>query len=284
KVINLSLTEIAGFGINNTVENACNLAYQQGVLCIVAAGNSGQDKASGYKFGFNALLVTANDKDGNHVGFGQKADTHWGVSAPGLYNWSTWPTVDGKYKSISGTSMATPQAAGVAALVFAQHPDWGPGQVADRIWQTANPMGNPSVNGAGRVNAAAAVGAPSVAPSDPGTKGHRTGNTYSGPTGNGGNGSNGSSAGPGSNGSGSSGGATNGTLPPAGSTDDADLANIGNGDPAIGTQNASKSSKGSSNSVSKQQVLELIAAVLLAMSGLSTLSASRRRRRARYRV
>ncbi|MDQ1401815.1 MAG: hypothetical protein QOG03_131, partial [Actinomycetota bacterium] len=258
RVINLSLGDF-NVGVVGPIQTACNAAFNQGSLCVVAAGNSGQDKASGYQRDFNALVVTANDKDGNHVGFGQKADTKWGVSAPGLFNFSTWPTDDGQYKTISGTSMASPQAAGVAALVFSEHPDWGPGQVATRIYETTNPMGAPTINGSGRVNAATAVGAPSVAPTDPGTKSHRSDNTYSGPA----NGGTGSGNKRGSSGSGA--GSTNGTLPPAGSTDDADLANIGNGDQAIGTQNASKSSKGSSNSVSKQQILELIAAVLLAM-------------------
>jgi subtilisin family serine protease len=278
KVINLSLGDFNVGGVVGPLQTACNSAFDQGSLCVVAAGNSGQDKASGYNHDFNALVVTANDKDGNHVNFGQKADTKWAVSAPGLFNFSTWPTDAGGYKTISGTSMASPQAAGVAALVFSQHPDWSPAQVAERIVSTVNPMGNPSVNGAGRVNAASAVGAPSVAPTDPGTKSHSSGNAYSGSDGaSGGSSSSGGRSGS----SGSSGGATKGTLPPAGTTDDADFNSIGKGgDASIGTQNASKSSKAAPAKITGHQVAEAFATILLLLTGLSAFSANRRRLRA----
>lgn len=271
KVINLSLGDF-NVGVVGPIQTACNTAASQGSLCVVAAGNSGQDKPSGYQHNFQALVVTANDKDGNHTSFGQWADTQWGVSAPGLFNWSTWPTDDGQYKSISGTSMASPQAAGVAALVFSQHPTWTPAQVAEQVVSTADPMGNPTVNGAGRVNAARAVGAPVTAPSDPGTKSHASGNNYpTSPTASGGS-TGGSSKAP----AGAS-GPTKATLPPAGGTDDADLANIGNGTQAIGTQNT-KSGSGSGSKVTGQQILELTATLLLIMAAVSTLSASRRLR------
>jgi subtilisin family serine protease len=272
KVINLSLGDF-NVSVLGPIQTACNAAFTNGSLCVVAAGNSGQDKGSGYQHDFNALIVTANDDKGNHVSFGQKADTKWGVSAPGLGNMSTWPTDAGGYKAISGTSMASPQAAGVAALVFSQHPDWSPGQVAERIVQTVNPMDNPSVNGAGRVNAAAAVGAPSVAPTDPGTRssGNRSGSGSSATN-------NGSSSGARSTNGTTSGGSTNGTLPPAGSTNDSDF-NVGTGDQSIGTQNASKSSKPASAKITGRQVLETFAVILLLLTGLSTLSANRRYRR-----
>lgn len=67
----------------------------------------------------------------------------------------------------SGTSMASPVVAGVAALLVEEHPGWTAQQVQDQITSTAKDMG---VNGRdpefgwGVVDAAAAVGAPAPAP------------------------------------------------------------------------------------------------------------------------
>jgi subtilisin family serine protease len=164
KVINLSLGGIQGLSLVGIIETPCAQAYSRGALCVVASGNSGQQNASGYQHDVQFLNVTANDDKGNHASFGQKADTQWSVSAPGVAVWSTYVPelqqegqTDRGYAYEQGTSMAAPHATGLAALLFAQ--GLSVGQVVQKILTTATPMGDPGTNGAGRINAAAAVGA-----------------------------------------------------------------------------------------------------------------------------
>jgi hypothetical protein len=69
----------------------------------------------------------------------------------------------------SGTSMASPVVAGVAALVLDEHPTWTPQQVEDQITSTAKDLGvsgrDPQY-GWGLVDAAAAVGVPAPSPEE----------------------------------------------------------------------------------------------------------------------
>lgn len=131
-VINMSL---GSSGESSLITNAVNYAYSKGVLVIAAAGNSGPYQGSiGYPGALqNAVAVAALENviqngtyrvadyssrgysatDGDYVI--NKGDVE--VSAPGSSVYSTWYT--GGYSTISGTSMATPHVAGLAAKIWA---------------------------------------------------------------------------------------------------------------------------------------------------------------------
>jgi serine protease len=150
-VINLSL---GGGGFSETMKNAVSYAVNQGSLPVCAAGNSGNEGVS-YPAAYNeCVAVAALDDEENLAGFsqyGQKLD----VAAPGVDVLSCWTKSDAEYSRISGTSMACPAAAGVAALGKATHPDHGPNQLRDLLKSTAVDVGLPmKKQGAGRVDAA----------------------------------------------------------------------------------------------------------------------------------
>ncbi len=165
KVINLSVSEFSlGNGLYASIETPCNNAFSRGSLCVVAAGNSGETKSSGFARDFNGLIVTANDSTGAHATFGQKADTKWGVSAPGVAVVNTWPMDDPAhdgYNSIQGTSMAAPHVAGAAAVLFGM--GMNAKDIAETLVNTAGPPRDSLVEGAGLIHLDRAAGFTPVA-------------------------------------------------------------------------------------------------------------------------
>ncbi|WP_235996357.1 S8 family peptidase [Robertkochia sediminum] len=112
-VANMSL----GGGASQAVDDAVINAASQGVKFVIAAGNSGAN-ANNYSparaEGPNVFTISAMDINDSWASFSNYANPPVDYCAPGVGIKSTWKS--GGYNTISGTSMASPHAAGVLLL------------------------------------------------------------------------------------------------------------------------------------------------------------------------
>jgi subtilisin family serine protease len=134
-VANLSL----GGGTNTSVDNAVRRMIADGVATAVAAGNGnsagiGQDacKSSPARVAEAMTIAATNkaDKRASWSNYGKCVD--W--FAPGVGITSAWHTSNAATNTISGTSMATPHTAGVAALHLQGNPGATSQQVRDALY------------------------------------------------------------------------------------------------------------------------------------------------------
>ena len=106
-------------------------------VVIAAAGNSGSSTERQYPAAESAtgtLAMAASTPSGGIASFSNRGP--WvSLAAPGQAVVSTLP--GGAYGSWSGTSMAAPLAAGVAALLFELNPDWKPEDISKRLIESA---------------------------------------------------------------------------------------------------------------------------------------------------
>ena len=152
-IINLSL---GGTEPSETLKDAVDYALKKGVLVVAAAGNTGKDLL--YPAALpQVIAVGASDSQDNRASF-SNTGPELDLVAPGTYIYSTW--YRGNYFSKSGTSMAAPLVAGVASLVWARWPALDATEVAAKILQSADDVGEPGFDpatGWGRLNANRAV-------------------------------------------------------------------------------------------------------------------------------
>ena len=126
----------------SAVQVAFDSSYDAGVLHISSAGNSGNPPGRGDNVGYpgnysSVMAVAATDSSDSRAKF---SSTGPGVeiSAPGVSILSTYP--GGGYATASGTSMASPHVAGVAALVMASGTT-NPATVRSILISTADDLG-----------------------------------------------------------------------------------------------------------------------------------------------
>ncbi|MFA6957430.1 MAG: S8 family serine peptidase [Thermoanaerobaculia bacterium] len=156
-VINLSL---GGPGSpDDPLSRAVDSATIAGSVVVAAAGNSGLYHAVGSPAAARtAIAVGAHDGDGLIAEFSSRGpSTLTGaikpeVLAPGVGIRSAAP--GGGTRVSSGTSMAAPYVAGIAALLIERNPSWSPARVRSAIIGSALPVTGEEVmsQGSGRVD------------------------------------------------------------------------------------------------------------------------------------
>lgn len=117
-ILSMSLGSAAG---SPGLYRAIHDALAKGVIVVCAAGNTGELFANNIGFPGrygSVITVAAHDRFGQPSGFSSRGASI-DFMAPGSDIWSTYR--QGGYAKLSGTSMATPFVAGLAALVLAKH-------------------------------------------------------------------------------------------------------------------------------------------------------------------
>lgn len=153
QVISMSLG--ANLDCPSVIQDAVTYAWNKGAVIFAAAGNSGMNDAHTPANCKNVVPVGAvNSSDGrpNFSNYGPNVP----ITAPGAVIVSTGN--NGGYVWMSGTSMSTPHAAGVAALIWASSYGTGNQAMLNRLFSTADRIaGTGTLWVHGRINAEAAV-------------------------------------------------------------------------------------------------------------------------------
>lgn len=134
-VANMSL----GGGISSALDTAVTNSVNDGVTYAVAAGNETQNACNvSPARAPSAITVgstTTSDARSSFSNFGTCVD----IFAPGSSITSAWRTSDTATNTISGTSMASPHVAGVAALFLEVNPGASPATVTAAIINSSTP-------------------------------------------------------------------------------------------------------------------------------------------------
>jgi subtilisin family serine protease len=142
------------------------LTDAHGTLFVVAAGNSGPGDQSIETPGSAGKALTVGAVDGSDVvaEFSSRGPTDGDfdiepeLAAPGVdvvaaraAGTSMGDPVDDLYTSASGTSMATPQVSGAAAVLAGEHPEWTGADIRSVLVGSTDPAGEPYDVGSGRL-------------------------------------------------------------------------------------------------------------------------------------
>ncbi len=138
QVMNMSY----GGGYSRSEDTALQAAYDAGIVLVSSAGNSGDtdpDDDVGYPAKYDSVIaVAATDNTDTRASWSSDGPAVE-LAAPGVSIPSTYK--GGGYASLSGTSMASPHVAGIAALILDENPTWTPAQVRAQLQATAKDLG-----------------------------------------------------------------------------------------------------------------------------------------------
>ena len=146
--------------------NAVDIAVGLGMVCVTAAGNSGND--SWYYIiapadADSVIAVGAVRENGVIASFSSHGPTFDGrikpeVCARGSYTWCVSPNSTTTYTQLSGTSLACPLVGGAVALVRQAKTEWSAMEVREAVMMTASQSSEPDNSyGYGIMNAALAI-------------------------------------------------------------------------------------------------------------------------------
>ena len=134
-VANMSL----GGGASSAVNAAVAGAVSKGVVMVVAAGNNNRNACqfspASEPSAITVGATTSSDSRASYSNYGSCVD----IFAPGSSITSAWNTASNAINTISGTSMASPHVAGVAALALQANPGVTPQVVASILSANATP-------------------------------------------------------------------------------------------------------------------------------------------------
>ncbi|KNZ69090.1 peptidase S8 and S53 subtilisin kexin sedolisin [Thermincola ferriacetica] len=163
---------------------ALGKAWEAGLVVCAAAGNDGPDRQTINSPGISPVIITVGAEDDRNTvrisddpvaSFSSRGPTVDGLEKPDLVApgvnivslrspcsyldlRSRRARVGKHYLSMSGTSMATPICAGVAALLLESSPHLQPDDVKKLLMDTCRKINyNPNAAGAGLIDAAAAI-------------------------------------------------------------------------------------------------------------------------------
>ena len=135
-IISMSL----GSSISSSViEDACNYAWDSGVILVAASGNDYSNQVS-YPARYDTVIAVGSiDQDDERSSFSNYGD-ELELVAPGEVIISSIP--GNNYEFYGGTSMACPHVAGVAALAISRHPNFTNQEIRELLKDTADDLGS----------------------------------------------------------------------------------------------------------------------------------------------
>jgi thermitase len=143
---------------SKALEDVIRAAGDEGILFVAAAGNDGSsnDSRPHYPSSYdlpNVVSVAALDRSDTMASFSNFGVKSVHVAAPGKDIVSTW--LNNEYREASGTSMATPQVAGIAALLLAEDPKMSVQKLRGKLFKSVDLLDalTGKLANAGRINA-----------------------------------------------------------------------------------------------------------------------------------
>lgn len=152
RVANVSFQDVSS---SSSARSAAQYMKDRNGLVAVAGGNTGM--LENYMATTTMIPVSATDPSDTLKIWSSFGD-YIALTAPGEGIWST--VRDGGYRTVSGTSFASPVAAGIIALMMSANPTLSSAEIENLLFSTALDLGDPGRDpyyGYGRVDAAAAV-------------------------------------------------------------------------------------------------------------------------------